>query len=239
MMAGTALIEARAATRILPLEVPVTLVRDIDMCIRAGELVSVTGPSGSGKSSLLYLLGLLDRPTDGDVLVEGRSTKELSSNALCALRLRRLGFVFQFHFLLAEFTVLENVMIPMHRLGALPLPARREKAMSLLGELGIADQAAKRPSQLSGGQRQRVALARAMANDPAVILADEPTGNLDTKNSSIVYDMLRHLVETHGTSVVIVTHDMSLAGRADRNIHLVDGRIQSQKMTTVAFKNTI
>ncbi|GLQ05088.1 ABC transporter ATP-binding protein [Sneathiella chinensis] len=219
------LIETREVTRILPLEVPVTLVKDISLTVQAGEFVSVTGPSGSGKSSLLYLLGLLDRPTKGEVLVNGQPTGPLSDVALCDLRLRKLGFVFQFHFLLAEFTVRENVMVPMHKLGVLSLRQRTERAESLLGSIGLADHLDKYPSQLSGGQRQRVAVARALANEPEVILADEPTGNLDTKNSEVVQDILRSLVDAGNTSVIMVTHDPALAAHADRNIHLVDGRI--------------
>jgi lipoprotein-releasing system ATP-binding protein len=220
-------IEARNITRILPLEVPVTLVKDISLSIYPGEFISVTGPSGSGKSSLLYLLGLLDRPTQGDVLIDGEPTTNLSQKQQSRLRLQKLGFVFQFHFLLSEFTVIENIMIPMKRLGQWPEGRRREEALKILEELDIADQADKRPSQLSGGQRQRVAVARAVANQPQVILADEPTGNLDTKNSKIVHDIFRHLVREHGTTIVMVTHDMDLADDTDRNIHLVDGELAS------------
>lgn len=220
------LIEARNVTRILPLEIPVTLVDDISMSVHEGEFISVTGPSGSGKSSLLYLLGLLDRPTKGDVLLGGQSTATLSSADLCKLRLQRLGFVFQFHFLLAEFTVLENVMVPMHKLAQWALKERQERAAAILTDLGLADHMHKNPSGLSGGQRQRVAIARAMANSPAVILADEPTGNLDTKSSRNVHDIFKDMVKKHKTSVVMVTHDLELAADTDRNIHLVDGCIQ-------------
>lgn len=217
--------EARHVTRILPLTVPVTLVKDVSLCIYPGEFVSITGPSGSGKSSLLYLLGLLDRPTEGDVVIDGLETARLPEKQLSRLRLEKLGFVFQFHFLLAEFNVIENVMIPMERLGAWPERQRREEAEKILEELGIADQACKHPAQLSGGQRQRVAVARAMANRPKLILADEPTGNLDTKSSAVVFDMFRHLVKEHGTAVAMVTHDMALAEKTDRRVHLVDGEI--------------
>lgn len=222
----TPIIEAQNVTRILPLEVPVTLVKDVSLAINPGEFVSITGPSGSGKSSLLYLLGLLDRPTEGDILIDGEKTGVLSSAELSRIRLERLGFVFQFHFLLAEFTVLENVMVPMDKLARWPVNERKEKAENVLDELGLADHIHKRPSQLSGGQRQRVAVARAMANEPQVILADEPTGNLDTKSSRTVHDIFRHLVTEHGTAIVMVTHDMDLAATTDRNIHLVDGQLQ-------------
>lgn len=224
------LIEARALTRILPLEVPVTLVRNVSVQINAGEYISITGPSGSGKSSLLYLLGLLDKPTQGEVLIGGQPTSTLSGAALSALRLARIGFVFQFHFLLAEFTALENVMVPMRKSELLPQKEREERAAALLDELGLGDHLRKHPSQLSGGQRQRVAIARALANDPPVILADEPTGNLDTKNSRAVHDIFRRLVDARKTSVVMVTHDMGLAEDTDRRVHLVDGEIASGEM---------
>lgn len=223
------LIEARNITRILPLEVPVTLVKEVSVTIKEGEFVSVTGPSGSGKSSLLYLLGLLDRPTEGEVLVDGQSTAGLNSDALCKIRLEKLGFVFQFHFLLAEFSILDNVMVPMNKLARLPLKERVERAESLLVDLGLQDHLHKHPSGLSGGQRQRVAVARALANKPRVILADEPTGNLDTKSSRNVQDIFHELVDNHDTSIVMVTHDMGLAEDTHRRIHLVDGQIHEDK----------
>lgn len=225
--AGKVVLEARHMTRVLHEAVPVTLVQDIDLAIRSSEFVSVTGPSGSGKSSLLYLLGLLDVPTEGQIFVEGRDTAGLGRDALAELRLTRLGFVFQFHFLLPEFTVLSNVLIPMQRLGLLDEVAMRRRALDLLEELDIADQAKKYPDQLSGGQRQRVAIARALANDPVIVLADEPTGNLDTKNSEIVRDIFRRMADDKGKTVIAVTHELSFAEAADRNVHLVDGRIAS------------
>lgn len=221
------LIVTRNLTRILPLEVPVTLVNDISLSIEAGQFVSITGPSGSGKSSLLYLLGLLDRPTSGEVSLDGEATANLSSEDLCRIRLGKLGFVFQFHFLLSEFSILENVRVPMRKLHKWPDKEQQERAEALLEELGLKDHLHKLPSQLSGGQRQRVAVARAVANEPLVVLADEPTGNLDTKNSDIVRDIFRKLVDKQQTTVVMVTHDMDLAAATDRRIHLVDGRIVS------------
>ncbi len=162
----------------------------------AGEFVAITGPSGSGKSSLLYLLGLLDRPSVGRVRLEGRDTTGLSGDALAALRLARLGFVFQFHFLLPEFSALDNVLIPIRRRGVLDERAAWARGMELLSMLGLADAAAKLPEQLSGGMRQRVAIARALANDPALLLADEPTGNLDTKNAAAVFDIFAELARS-------------------------------------------
>jgi lipoprotein-releasing system ATP-binding protein len=182
MMGGdmTPLVEARGVTRILPETVPVTLVEDIDLRIDRGELVAITGPSGSGKSSLLYLLGLLDTPNAGEVLFDGRPTHELDKEAKAAIRLAGIGFVFQFHFLLPEFTVLGNVIIPMRRLGRWSRAEMQDRAESILNSLGLTDHMLKRPDQISGGQRQRVAVARALANDPPLILADEPTGSLDS-----------------------------------------------------------
>ncbi|MGE4281313.1 MAG: ABC transporter ATP-binding protein [Magnetospirillum sp.] len=224
-MTAIPILEARNLTRELPGPVPVTLVRDIDLGVGAGEFVAITGPSGSGKSSLLYLLGLLDAPSNGEVLVDGLTTHGLNDNQLADLRLSRFGFVFQFHFLLPEFNALDNVQIPMRRLGLLGAGEIRDRAEMLLQALGLGEHAHKLPEQMSGGQRQRVAIARAMANDPAVILADEPTGNLDTKSAENVFSQFRRLATDLGRAVVVVTHDTELAARADRRIHLVDGRI--------------
>ena len=221
-MSDPPLLEARDVTRTLP-DGP-TLVRDISLSVGRGEFVAVTGPSGSGKSSLLYLLGLLDRPTKGEVRLEGRDTARLSAKEMAALRLARLGFVFQFHFLLPEFTVLDNVMLPMRQLGRLTRPQMKERAMELLAQLDMADQANKRPDALSGGQRQRTAVARALANDPPVVLADEPTGALDTKNAAAVFAILAGLAQ-QGRTVIAVTHDEGLAGTSPRRVHLVDGRV--------------
>ena len=221
----SALIETTGLTRVLPAAVPVTLVQDITLAIGAGEFVAITGPSGSGKSSLLYLLGLLDKPTGGTLAIEGRDTAGLSERERAAIRLATLGFVFQFHFLLPEFTVRENVEIPMRRLGRLAAAAMRERSTELLSALGLADHLDKRPDQLSGGQRQRVAVARSLANDPPLILADEPTGSLDSKNSEQVFAILDALVRERGKTVIAVTHDTDMAARASRRIHLVDGRL--------------
>ena len=224
-VAGSPAIEARGLTRRLEGEIPVTLVESIDLSIAAGEFLAITGPSGSGKSSLLYLLGLLDVPTAGDVLIQGKPTAALAEADRAALRLATLGFVFQFHFLLPEFSARDNVMLPMRALGRLSDRDMKARALELLGSLGLAEHAHKRPDQMSGGQRQRVAIARALANDPAVILADEPTGNLDTASTEQVFAILRGLVDTAARTIVVVTHDPSLAARADRRVHVVDGRI--------------
>ena len=220
-----ALLEAQHITRRLP--EGVTLVADASLRVERGEFIAITGPSGSGKSSLLYLLGLLDRPSEGRVLLEGRDTASLSAAELANLRLARLGFVFQFHFLLPEFSTLDNVLIPIRRLGRLKDGAARAQAMKLLEALGMAEAAAKLPEQLSGGMRQRAAIARALANDPAIILADEPTGNLDTRNAAAVFDIFARLAAEEGRAILVVTHDAELAKRANRRVHLVDGRIVS------------
>jgi len=219
------LLEAQHITRRLP--EGVTLVQDASLKVERGEFIAITGPSGSGKSSLLYLLGLLDRPTEGRVLLEGRDTASLSAAELASLRLARLGFVFQFHFLLPEFSTVDNVLIPIRRLGRLKDVAARAQAMKLLEALGMAEAAAKLPEQLSGGMRQRAAIARALANDPAIILADEPTGNLDTRNAAAVFDIFARLAAEEGRAILVVTHDAELAKHANRRIHLVDGRIVS------------
>ena len=219
----SAILRAEHLTRRLAGAVPVTLVDDISLEVQRGEFICIMGPSGSGKSSLLYLLGLLDRPDSGKVWLADEDTSGCDDDRLAALRLARLGFVFQFHFLLAEFTVAQNVMLPMQRLAERSADATRTHTMALLERLGIADQADKFPSQLSGGQRQRAALARALANDPLLILADEPTGNLDSAATLNVRQLLRELADG-GQTVVAVTHDREFARAADRVVGLVDGR---------------
>jgi lipoprotein-releasing system ATP-binding protein len=216
---------AEQVTRVLPGELPVTLVQDADVAIERGEFVVIRGPSGSGKSSLLYLLGLLDRPTSGRLLLDGEDTSGFDEDRLAETRLAKLGFVFQFHFLLNEFSATDNVMMPMRRLAKLERGAQRDRARQLLADLGLQGHEDKQPSQLSGGQRQRVAIARALANDPLVILADEPTGALDTRSADNVRAILRELATAQGRSIVAVTHDMNFASAADRQIEIVDGRI--------------
>ncbi|HRX61225.1 MAG TPA: ABC transporter ATP-binding protein [Candidatus Competibacter sp.] len=211
--------------RVLPGEVPVTLVQEITLAVERGEFVVIMGPSGSGKSSLLYLLGLLDTPTSGRVLLDGRDTSGFGEDDLATTRLQKLGFVFQFHFLLAEFSVLENVLLPIRRLGVLGEDAARSRAEKLLDQFGLREHLRKRPHQISGGQRQRAAIARALANDPPIILADEPTGNLDTHASANVRQILHDLTREMGKTVIAVTHDLTFAKAADRIIGIVDGRI--------------
>ena len=201
-----------------------TLVNGFDLAVNKGEFVAITGPSGSGKSSLLYLLGLLDAPSEGEVIICGEPTSKLSEDARANVRLTKCGFVFQFHFLLPEFTSLENVLLPMRAAGKMSEKEMRERGLELLASLGLKDHANKRPNQLSGGQRQRVAIARALSNRPEIIVADEPTGALDTTSTEQVFSILREIAD-QGRTVVVVTHDPALAARADRRVHIVDGKI--------------
>lgn len=195
----------------------------VSLVVRSGEFVSIMGPSGSGKSTLLHLLGALDRPTSGRIVVAGRDLSTVRD--LDTFRARTVGFVFQLHNLIPTLTALENVEVPTYE-GPFAGAARRERARELLEWVGLADRASHRPGQLSGGQRQRVAVARALANRPAVILADEPTGSLDSQSGAEVLGLLRELNRTHGTTVILVTHDPLIALATDRIITLRDGRVQ-------------
>jgi lipoprotein-releasing system ATP-binding protein len=219
------LLKANNLVRVLPATVPVTLVNDISLEIKQGEFVAIMGPSGSGKSSLLYLLGLLDVPTSGTLWLDNVDTSGYDEDALADVRLSKLGFVFQFHFLLAEFSALDNIKLPMTRLAKLSAVEIDARAQQLLSDLGLADHMHKRPDQMSGGQRQRVAIARALANDPVLILADEPTGNLDTASAATVRQILRDLATQKGKTVITVTHDPVFASGTDRRIALVDGKL--------------
>lgn len=221
----TVLIEAQDLTRVLPGEPPVTLVRDVSLEVEKGSFTAIVGPSGCGKSSLLYLLGLIDRPTEGNLLIADQDMTPLDGDERAKVRLERIGFVFQFHFLLPEFTALQNVLLPMRKLGRLERSAAEERALQLLDGVGLKDKAAKTPDRMSGGERQRVAIARALANDPAIILGDEPTGNLDSQNSERVVQIFRMLAKEQERAVLCVTHDMDVAAAADVRINMLDGRI--------------
>jgi len=227
MASGSTILKTENITRRLDNEaIPVTLVKDISLEINKGEFVAIMGPSGSGKSSLLYLLGLLDKATAGKISLDGVDVSGHDENDMAHLRLEKLGFVFQFHYLLPEFTAQENVMIPMQRLKKLSDKEIHRRADELLADLGLAEHAHKLPSQMSGGQRQRTAIARALANDPVVILADEPTGNLDTNSTQTVGRILKELTQKRGKTVIVVTHDTHFASTADRIITLVDGQLK-------------
>ncbi|MBI4424168.1 MAG: ABC transporter ATP-binding protein [Elusimicrobia bacterium] len=210
-------------------EVVVPVLRGIDFAVAAGEFVAILGPSGSGKSTLLNMLGLMDAPSSGEVLIGGRAAGPLSEEERCRLRNEKLGFVFQFDSLLPEFTVLENVTMP----GRIALAARggrlpdlEDSARRGLERLGLGPLTGRFPRQLSGGERQRAAIARALLNAPAAILADEPTGNLDRSNGELVFSTLREQAETRGVAVVMVTHNEEAARFASRSVHLLDGRVQ-------------
>jgi ABC-type antimicrobial peptide transport system, ATPase component len=201
---------------------PFFALRDADLEIATGELVAVIGKSGSGKSTLLNLIGGMDAPTSGTLVIDGTAVHALPSAKLTAWRGRNVGFVFQFFQLLPTLTAVENVMMPMDFCGTVPARARRPRALDLLDRVGVADQAGKLPSSLSGGQQQRVAIARALANDARIVLADEPTGNLDSATAASVLDLFRALAND-GATVVIATHDPDIARVADRIAELTDG----------------
>jgi lipoprotein-releasing system ATP-binding protein len=206
--------------------VPVWALLDVDLAVSPGEFVVVVGPSGCGKTTLLNILGLLDTPTSGKVFLGGEDVSRLSDDARSRLRRDVVGFVFQNYFLLPDFNVLENALMPLRLRGAVR-PQERQRVLALLEQVGLADRLWAFPSQLSGGQQQRVALVRALANDPLLVLADEPTGNLDSKNGQAVYDLMRHLNRSTGKAFVLVTHDERFTVAADRVVRMADGRIRS------------
>ena len=200
------------------------VLENASLTVAAGEVVAIIGESGSGKSTLLHLLGGLDVPTSGEVSIGGQPLRQLEEDELSRIRNEKVGFVFQFHHLLREFTAEENVMMPQLIAGREPRTARA-RARELLGDVGLGGRLTHKPSQLSGGEQQRVAVARALANDPVVLLADEPSGNLDPSTSEHLHDLLFGVGERHGSAMVIVTHDMALAGRADRVLELEAGHL--------------
>jgi lipoprotein-releasing system ATP-binding protein len=203
------------------------VLKDIDMEVYKGEFLSLVGKSGSGKSTLLYLLSTMDMDFGGKLNINSEELTGKSPDYLARFRNEHIGFVFQFHFLLPEFTALENVMIPALKLGRFSEAKIKTKAMEKLDLLGIADQASKVSSKLSGGQQQRVAIARALINDPLIIMGDEPTGNLDSINSKIVFDTFKRLTRDLGQTIIAVTHDEDFASRTDRTIEMKDGKITS------------
>jgi lipoprotein-releasing system ATP-binding protein len=210
-------------------ESDLVVLHDVDMEIRAGEIVGLVGPSGSGKSSLLHACGLLERPSGGEVLIDGRDAWALSDRERTRLRRRAIGFVYQFHHLLPEFDALDNVALPLLVDGQSRHDART-RAAELLGMLGLAERIRHNPPQLSGGEQQRVAIARALANSPRILLADEPTGNLDPQTSQAVFRALLHLVREEGVAALIATHNLDLARHMDRVLGLVDGRLEERRL---------
>jgi lipoprotein-releasing system ATP-binding protein len=202
----------------------------VDLTLGRGELAAMIGPSGSGKSTLLNIIGLLDRPTSGRVLLDGIDTSTLDDRALTATRARLLGFIFQFHHLLPAFTAVENVMLPMWGDRGFASAAMRASAEAILRTVGLADRMQYRITHLSGGQQQRVAIARALVHQPQLVLADEPTGNLDTASADEVFALMRRLNRERGMTILIVTHDPRIADRCDRVIELVDGRVHGDRV---------
>ncbi len=212
---------------------PLEVLRGLDMEVRRGEFVAIVGSSGAGKSTLLHLLGALDTPTGGDIWLEGSRYADLDPHGTAELRNRKLGFVFQFHHLLREFSALENVMLPL-LIGRTSPRKARSRAEEVLSDVGLAGRMTHRPAELSGGEQQRCAVARALVHDPTVVLADEPSGNLDHANAERLHEMLFRLAREYETAVVVVTHNRQLAARADRVLLLEDGRL-----TTVSSVDAI
>jgi len=206
-----------------------TIIPNLSVEIMAGDFVAITGPSGSGKSTLLYIMGGLDKPTAGTVWLDGEAINDKSEPEMNKIRNEKIGFIYQFHFLLPEFNAVENVSMPMMINGRLSRKEIRERAKTLLDLVEMQNKYTNKPSQLSGGQQQRVAIARALANDPKVLLGDEPTGNLDSRSAKNVYNLFDRLNREMHQTVIVVTHDEEFANRAGRRIHLVDGKIESDE----------
>lgn len=209
--------------------VSIQVLKDINFTVKAGEFVSIMGKSGCGKSTLLYILSTMDTQYDGELWLMNNKITGLTGKELSVVRNEHIGFVFQFHYLLPEFSVLENVMLPGLKLGKLSQEEVEFNAMEKLKMLDVADQAMKKATQISGGQKQRVAIARALINQPAIIMGDEPTGNLDSKNANTVFSIFKELSKELGTSLLIVTHDPDFASKTDRIIEMADGEIISHR----------
>ena len=207
-------------------KVSTAVLKGINLDIEAGKITVVTGKSGSGKSTLLHILGTLDKPTSGEIIFKGQDLTTLSNDAKAAFRNKNLGFIYQFHYLLGDFTALENVMLP-SLIGGRSEKEAKEKALKILEQVGLKDRVDFHPGELSGGQRQRVAIARALCHDPDLILADEPTGNLDATNAASVFELFSSLVKEKKTTVIMVTHDETLATLCDRKVVIKDGVIEN------------
>lgn len=214
------------------------VLRGIDLQVNRGEVVAIVGPSGAGKTTLLQIMGTLDRPDEGEVIIDGENVSRLSATKIAHFRNKNIGFVFQFHLLLPEFTALENVMIPA-LIGGTSKKEARQRAQELLDFMGLADRAEHKPNQLSGGEKQRVAVARALVNHPAVVFADEPSGSLDTHNKEELHRLFFDLRDRMGQTFVIVTHDEALASQTDRTIHMLDGYITEPSTTQTRTEERI
>lgn len=208
---------------------PLQVLKGIDLTIKKGEVVSIVGPSGAGKTTLLQIMGTLDKPDSGRIVLDGTDVGRLDGKNLSAFRNRKISFVFQFHQLLPEFTALENVAIPA-LIGGGSANAARKKAEEMLELMGLSERASHKPSELSGGEKQRVAVARALVNHPSVVLADEPSGSLDTQNKEELHRLFFDLRDKLGQTFVIVTHDEGLALKTDRRIHIIDGKIKTEEL---------
>lgn len=206
-------------------KVSTAVLKDINLEIEEGKITAITGKSGSGKSTLLHILGTLDKPTSGEIIFKGKDLTNLTNDAKAAFRNKNLGFIYQFHYLLGDFTALENVMLP-SLIGGCPEKEARKKALNILEKVGLKDRVDFHPGELSGGQRQRVAIARALCHNPDLVLADEPTGNLDASNAASVFELFSSLVKEKKTTVIMVTHDESLAKLCDRKVVIKDGVIK-------------
>ena len=224
----TKILEAINISKIFHETIAVKVLTDINFHINKGEFASIIGKSGCGKSTLLYILSTMDTAFDGELIIDGTSMKDKLDAELSIVRNEKIGFVFQFHYLLNEFSVLQNVMLPGLKLAKFSSNEVREMAYEKLKVLGIQDKAFNSPNQLSGGEKQRVAIARALINDPLIIMGDEPTGNLDKKNSEIVFEVFKELAEVYKQSLLIVTHDNDFAKRTHRIIEMEDGKIIAQ-----------
>lgn len=225
-MADIAL-QAKGITKYFHDPVTMPVLKNISMDVQKGEFVSIVGKSGCGKSTLLYVLSTMDTDYEGELSINGLKTTGLSQNKLAHIRNESIGFVFQFHYLLPDFTCLRNVMIPAMRLGKYSIKEIEERAYEKLKMFGVEEQALKRANKLSGGQQQRVAIARALINDPAIIMGDEPTGNLDSKNTGVVFDLFQQLSKEYNQTLITVTHDEDFAKRSDRIIEMADGEISN------------
>jgi lipoprotein-releasing system ATP-binding protein len=219
------ILEARKISKEFHDPITVSVLSDVSFAINKGEFVSITGKSGCGKSTLLYILSTMDTDFKGELMIDNESMNRKSEGELALVRNKKIGFVFQFHYLLKEFNVLKNVMLPGLKLNAYPAKEVEHRAMEKLKMLGIDHLAMKSATQISGGEKQRVAIARAMINDPHIIMGDEPTGNLDNKNSEIVFDIFKQLAAELNQTLLIVTHDQNFATRTDRIIRMEDGKI--------------
>lgn len=230
-MSDTYIIQIKNLTKIFGDGVEIKALDGVDLDIERGEFLAIIGPSGSGKSTLLNQIGILDTPTSGTILLNGVDVTEMSDKQRSRTRNKELGFIFQYHHLLPDFNALENVMMPL-LISGIKSSHAREIARKVLDEVGLSDRMKHRPNQLSGGQNQRVAIARALVNKPSIVIGDEPTGNLDSKASDNIYELLRKLNREHNQTFILVTHDEDMAAKTDRIIRLVDGRVAENSVNS-------